>query len=110
MIDGIKKDIERLVKEECYEDIKKCGMFHSTHEGYATILEELEEAKQELADMDGYLSYLWTCIKTGKPGTGEIAREMLEKAILLCQEAIEMAAMIQKYKESIFGDVKACKL
>jgi hypothetical protein len=48
MMEHIKTEVEKLVAAESEKGIKEYGLFHSTHEGYAVIKEEIEECKEEL--------------------------------------------------------------
>jgi len=61
----------RLIRDEYMSATMRFGEFHNTHEGYAVILEELDE--------------LWEAIKSNRPI--EIIR----------QEAVRIAAMALRF-------------
>lgn len=67
-----KEQLFAAVELELVEALAKFPSFHSPHEGYAVILEELEE--------------LWTLVQSNR-GRDQIARE----------EAIQVAAMAIRY-------------
>lgn len=72
----VEEFILKLIGEE-YDRAKKFPIFHSAHEGYGVILEEVDE--------------LWDAIKNNKHSTD------LERT----KEAIQVAAMAMKYVASL---------
>jgi hypothetical protein len=71
-MDRILTNISREMIAECKRATKKFGPFNSAHEGYAVILEELEE--------------LWDAIKDKKAN-----------AIQLRKETIQVGAMAMRF-------------
>jgi len=103
MIDeGMKKAIEKLAMEELERSNKRHSLFNSTHEGYAVIKEEVEEAEEELNDMQGKLLTIWCNVRNDNAyGTMDGHVEILRKfALNLAAEAIQVAAMCSKFIES----------
>lgn len=101
-MDAIRPDVERLVKKELKSANEKFGMFHSQHEGYAIILEEFEEVKDDLNALEMDLNYLWYCIKNDIVDEYfyENLKTIKTNAIALAVEAIQVAAMAQKFVDS----------
>lgn len=50
-------DIQKLVDKELEEANKKYPLFHSDHEAYAVIKEEIEECEEDIRKMEMVLSY-----------------------------------------------------
>lgn len=101
-MDVVRTDIEKLVSKELQSANDKFGMFNSLHEGYAVILEEFDESKDDLNVLEMDLNYLWYCIK--KDFIDEDFYKNLSviktDAISLAVEAIQVAAMAQKFVDS----------
>ena len=102
MID--KNATESMEQAVCYElrnIIKEHGAFYnSEHEGYAILLEEVEELKESVDIIQRYLSDLWTNIRNNEikninlDGIGNWARSAAE-------EAIQVAAVSEKFLSSV---------
>jgi len=73
--------------------------FHSTHEGYAVLLEEIEEAKEALNEMDVSHQMMWVHIKRDNLKAYEYAERVEKYAMRLAAEAIQVAAMARKFQE-----------
>ena len=99
MIDeGMKRAIETLAWEELQRANMRFPQFASTHEGYAIIKEEIEETEQELIDMKESLKGIWTKTKMNSLIMAKKhSREMRECALNLAAEAIQVAAMCDKF-------------
>ncbi len=93
----IRPAVQRLSELELQDANKKFPQFHSLHEGYAVLLEELDEAKEEMSTLQVYQERLWPLVRTGN---AQLAREfssrIRETAVDLAVEAIQAAAMAQK--------------
>lgn len=74
-------------------------LFSTTHEGYSVILEEVEEAEQDLKDVKDQLNRSWYFIKRNE-NVNKDMRIMKECAMRLAAEAIQVAAMAQKFIDS----------
>ena len=71
--------------------------FNSYHEAYAVILEELEEAKDELEYTDFHLGNMWEHVKDDETEDVYSSLTSIETtAIRAAAEAIQVAAMAQK--------------
>lgn len=106
-MDVVRTDVEKLVLKELQSANDKFGMFNSLHEGYAVVLEEFDESKDDLNALEMDLNYLWYCIKN------DIVDEDFYKnlstiktsAISLAVEAIQVAAMAQKFMDCFSSEV-----
>lgn len=105
-MDAVRKDIEELVQKELDSANSMFPLFRSPHEGYAVILEELEEAEQEIKNARMYLDSAWHNIKHNRQDaiTDRIVGELKHSAIKTAIEAVQVAAMAQKYLDSVKGE------
>lgn len=94
----LQKAITQLVDEEYNRAAAKFGKKHnSSHEAYAVIKEELEEAKDEYISADIALDNFWKCTKRDNIcETKQLARFIEERAIKAACEFVQVAAMAQK--------------
>lgn len=101
-MDVVRTDVEKLVLKELQSANDKFGMFNSLHEGYAVILEEFDESKDNLNALEMDLNYLWYCIKNDIVDEDfyKILRIIKTKAVSFAVEAIQVAAMAQKFVDS----------
>lgn len=98
-MDAVRDEIINLVKKELNSANKKFPLFHSDHEGYAIIKEEYDECFDELVNARGHIGQIWVDIKANNNGIRGI--ELLQiDAVNIAVEAIQMAAMTQKYIQS----------
>ena len=99
-MNAVKEDIEKLVQKELESANQKFPMFRSDHEGSAVILEEIEEVHSEMLDMELNYKSLWQTIKENFINTASYAELIFDDAINLACEAIQVAAMAQKFMDS----------
>lgn len=97
-MNAIENQVRELVKVELDAANERFPQFHSQHEGWAVILEELEETKEQLEAVERFLSYAWNRIKNDVT-----AREQIDTVALIAEnaacEAIQVAAMCKKFLE-----------
>lgn len=97
----IRPAVEKLAEMERQDANRKFPLFHSMHEGYAVLLEEAEEAREALDFAEGSLSMLWAHIRDNNAGRAlEFAGRVREHALDLAVEAVQAAAMAQKFIDS----------
>ena len=102
-MEKLKNSVEKLMEIEVVDSNKKfCPIFHSEHEAYSILKEEVEEAADELEEVQDQLNYMWDGIKRNNSTvyTTEIAKRMKTYAINLSAESIQVAAMCQKFIDS----------
>lgn len=105
MIEPLLREIEPLVVDELYRANLVNPQFHSPHEGWAIIREEVQEAENEMKEIRfreiNLERYVFTDSLTG---ANEEVMEMRKAAVRLAAEAIQVAAMCDKWKP--YGETK----
>ncbi len=100
-MNAVENDVRMLVEKELESANKQFPMFRSPHEGYAVILEEIEEAKHALENVDILSDEMWVAVKSnGNVRSANRAAIIERGAIHLATEAIQVAAMARKYLQS----------
>jgi len=99
MSNAVQADVQLLVQKELNSANEKFPPFNSAHEGYAVIKEEIEESSECLQDIKQWHNEIWDLIKfnQGTEIQGEAARKLKLHAVNLACEAIQVAAMAQKF-------------
>lgn len=95
--DVIEGKLHELVGIELAESNKAYGLFHSLHEGYAVLREEVEEASEALSLVKGSLSAIWLGCRNNSP-SWVTAQDVEHNALQLASEALQTAAMARKLK------------
>lgn len=98
-MNAVKSDVEKLVQKELVSANQRFPMFRSDHEGAAVIFEEVEEAKDELKSIKSVFEELWYTVKSNEDNEPWVSR-IKEYSINLACEAIQVAAMAQKFIDS----------
>lgn len=97
-VDAIKQKIYELTETELKAANEKFPLFASSHEAYAVIFEEFDEAREELEKVEYSLDKFWTEVKENE--SPEVKNKRLtriyENAVKLAVEAIQTAAMARK--------------
>ena len=102
-MNAIENQVRELVAVELAAANERFPKFHSQHEGYAVIREEVEETREQLEVVERYLSYLWDMVKEDCSAR-EKAKDIKMFAINAACEAIQVAAMCQKFLEMKDGN------
>lgn len=95
----LKTSISNLVREELEMANKKFPLFSSDHEGWAVIEEEIEECEEALQKAFAHSAKIWSSIRKNDEAGGEamLGRNAL---IIVAAEAIQAAAMMEKFRVS----------
>ena len=93
----VEEKVLELVEMELAAANEKHPPFASQHEGYAVILEEIEEAREPINALERHLGYAWNTIKNDSNAKERI--EMCKHfAVWAACELIQVAAMCQKFQ------------
>ena len=95
----VKQDVEKLVRKELESANQRFPMFRSDHEGAAVILEEIEEAQEDMNNVQDNFLDLWKSVKRNSEPEYH-AESVYICAVSLAIEAIQVAAMAQKFIDS----------
>lgn len=90
------EEVQALFDKELKKANKENPQFHSAHEGYAVLLEEVEEVKKEMDGLDLYTGFIWNDVKNGGCLRGDL-KWTKKYASLLIREAIQVGAMCDKF-------------
>lgn len=89
------KEIEKLVQAELEEANKQHSPFHSDHETWAVIQEEVEECMDELETLDVAMEVAWANVRRDVPIKDSLVI-IHKRALKVAAEAIQVAAMCEK--------------
>ena len=90
------EEVQALFDKELKKANENNPQFHSVHEGYAVLLEEVEEVKEEMEDLNLYTGFIWYAVKNGGCLRNDL--EWTKKyAYSLIREAIQVGAMCDKF-------------
>ena len=97
--------LEDGVKTVCDLELRDANEIHalfaSDHDGAGVIREELEELKDAMDGVEAYWDELWDCIKNDRDVEAYVsAGGLYDEAIHAAMEAIQVAAMAQKFTAS----------
>ncbi len=102
MID--KKTVDVIEQGICYElqnAVKNYGANYNTnHEGYGVLLEEVEEAQDCMDLIQSHLAEVWKSIKINFNPEQDLYA-IYESSKALAEEAIQIAAVCEKFRDSI---------
>ena len=62
-MNAVESDVRALVDKELAAANERFPPFHSAHEGWAVILEEVDELKAEVKQVEEYFCFVWTANK-----------------------------------------------
>jgi 1-aminocyclopropane-1-carboxylate deaminase/D-cysteine desulfhydrase-like pyridoxal-dependent ACC family enzyme len=97
-------ETEKLVNKACVYELAQAVLehgdnFHSRHEGYAVLKEEVEEAWEEVNYIENnLLDFVWEKVTKGFVPDGTI-NEIQEVAIRGMKELAQVWAVCEKMKE-----------
>lgn len=95
------KSIEQAICHELRNIVKKYGpTYASEHEGYAVLLEEVEEACEAANYMQDALKKLWTSIRENNFSNFELS-QVYNFAVCLAEEAVQVAAVCERFMETV---------
>lgn len=106
---NLEAELERLAVAELGRANENFPLFASDHEGYAVILEKFQESEEEVNRARFQLNRLWESVRADEAQT-EYIRRIRERMLKAAAEAIQTAAMCEKFiqsqEERKYGDNK----
>ena len=100
-MNAVSEDVKLLVGKELESANERFPQFHSPHEGWAVIREEVEELLQETDDVEEALNTLWVRVRYNMRANPCFATKIKERAVAAACEAVQVAAMAQKYLDML---------
>lgn len=97
------ESIDQAVLYELQNIVKNHGaVYASEHEGYAVLLEEVQEANEACRFMESRTNSIWCAIRNNvlKEQNYHIS-EVKKYAIELAKEAVQCAAVCERFLETI---------
>ena len=94
----VENDVRILVDKELAAANERFPQFHSAHEGYAVIKEEVDELKEYTDLINNRMIYLWARVRFNN-SCEELVSRIYDNAINAACEAIQVAAMCKKFLE-----------
>jgi glutathionylspermidine synthase len=112
MRDELYKQIDEAVKDELKAANQVFPANNSRHESYAVLLEEFEELKNEVEQLDYWISLIWGRTKDNAPYDYMI-HALFDAGITsrkLIAEAVQTSAMIDKFIKYMNNEEEQRKL
>lgn len=92
----VENEVRELVEKELAAANERFQAFASAHEGYAVILEGLEEANEDAKFCELYVNQIWYFVKADT-NADERASALYRSAVKCACEMIQLAAMSKKF-------------
>ncbi len=90
-------NIGKLVVDEKERIIAKYGYYKNDHECHSVLLEEIEEAEEELESIRNSFKEFWTHIRSDCEDNNEIMDSISLHSVELIKEAVQIVAIAEKY-------------
>lgn len=98
------KECTELIQKEMMDGIMNHGLFATPHEGLAVIMEEVEEARISMTDVESAFDGLKHAVFHNTEGEAlDFAESLKIYGLALMLEAMQVAAMAGKFKQT-FGE------
>ena len=97
-MNAVENQLRELVKVELAAANERFPQFHSQHEGYAVIQEEVDELKEDVNRIDSRINCLRAMVRFNND-CKELVSRIYDDAINAAVEAIQVAAMCKKFLE-----------
>lgn len=95
------KLVQELIQAEYKNACEKFGeTYHSLHEGYAVLLEEVEEVEQEKKLLDINIASIWYRIKQNELNEDDI-KQALNHMMYTMQELAQVGAVFIKMQNTL---------
>lgn len=91
------EEVQALFDKELAKANEHNPQFHSAHEGYAVLLEEVEEINDVWYRLRGFVEDIWTFNAKKNETTSEYVEATKKFTVELIKEAIQVGAMCDKF-------------
>lgn len=91
------EEVQALFDKELKKANENNTPFHSAHEGYAVLLEEVEEINDVWYRLKGFVEDIWTFNAKKNEKTSQYVEATKKFTIELIKEAIQVGAMCDKF-------------
>lgn len=91
------EEVQALFDKELKKANENNPQFHSAHEGYAVLLEEIEEINDVWYRLRGFVEDIWTFNAKKNEKTSQYVEATKKFTIELIKEAIQVGAMCDKF-------------
>lgn len=96
--------VDEMIGTELAKAQAKFAPFNSDHEGYAVLLEEVEELSEDWTDIGRNLDHLWAATRRNDRNGARAAAEAVGHfAALAAAEAIQVGAMARRFLADLPG-------
>lgn len=105
-MNAVKHEVEALVGKELQSANEHFPLFNSVHEAYAVILEEVQESRDAGVEIEAALDNFWAAVR-GNNDMNHLTHPIdfiREQAVQMAVEAIQVAAMCDKFNISFVAD------
>lgn len=100
-MDKILEKMEVAAEEEYEKILAKWGVFHSAHEGYAVLQEEVEEAQEEMESLREDMKAMWGKIREdAEDEAAGIVEEIYNDAMKCAAELMQVGAVCLRFINS----------
>ena len=96
-----RENILAAVAKEKESAIKNHGYFHSDHEFWAVLKEEVEELQEYSTYIASKADLLWTAVRADAVLNQDTLNIIRQNAINAACEAVQVVAVINKYSEGV---------
>ena len=104
-----KESIDQAVCYELQNIVKEYGpTYHSTHEGYAVLKEEVEEAADDMKQIEQLMEGVWDAVKMNFAMKDQLCK-LKAVAVALAGEAVQCAAVLERFLSTVGGGEDAGK-
>lgn len=101
---NLMQNIEKLIGSELENARSRFDNMSSSHEGYAVILEEFEEAQEEMYNFQLTLQSLWKAVKSNDEcSKSENIKLMEDVSKNIIKESIQLGAMCRRFNEDLLN-------
>lgn len=97
-MNAVENQVRELVEVELTSANERFPQFHSAHEGYAVIQEEVDELKEDMDRITCRITSLRARVRFNN-SCEELVSRIYDDAVNAACEAIQVAAMCKKFLE-----------